>query len=49
MFLWDVAAGKTLRRYAGHNARVNAVAFGGEGDSVVVSGTCSPVPISKIL
>ena len=38
VFLWDVAGGKTLRRWAGHGGRVNAVAFGGEGASVVVSG-----------
>lgn len=37
VFLWDVAAGKTLKRWAGHGARVNAVDFGGDG-SVVVSG-----------
>ena len=39
VFLWDVAAARTLRRFAGHFGRVNAVDFGGEGGSVVVSGT----------
>ena len=39
VFLWDVGTAQTLRRFAGHAARVNAVAFGGEGDSVVVSGS----------
>ncbi|KAI7162629.1 WD40 repeat-like protein [Hortaea werneckii] len=39
VFLWDVAAGTTLRRFAGHVGRVNAVAFGGVGDAVVVSGS----------
>lgn len=39
VFLWDVATAQTLRRFAGHVGRVNAVAFGGEGDSVVVSGS----------
>ncbi|KAI7169958.1 WD40 repeat-like protein [Hortaea werneckii] len=39
VFLWDVAAGVTLRRFAGHVGRVNAVAFGGVGDAVVVSGS----------
>ncbi|RMY67928.1 hypothetical protein D0864_11469 [Hortaea werneckii] len=39
VFLWDVAAGTTLRRFAGHAGRVNAVAFGGTGDAVVVSGS----------
>ena len=38
VFLWDVATGKTLRRWAGHGGRVNAVDFGGDGASVVVSG-----------
>lgn len=38
VFLWDVATARTLRRFAGHFGRVNAVAFGGEGGSVVVSG-----------
>ncbi|KAI9885544.1 MAG: hypothetical protein M1823_002643 [Watsoniomyces obsoletus] len=39
VFLWDVATARTLRRFAGHFGRVNAVDFGGEGDSVVVSGS----------
>lgn len=38
VFLWDVEQGVTTRRWAGHNARVEAVQFAGEGDSVVVSG-----------
>ena len=38
VFLWDVATGKTLRRWAGHGGRVNAVDFGGDGASVVISG-----------
>lgn len=41
VFLWDVATGQTTRRFggaAGHGGRVNAVAFGGAGDSLVVSG-----------
>ena len=38
VFLWDVATARTLRRFVGHFARVNAVAFGGEGGGVVVSG-----------
>ncbi|MCJ1330756.1 hypothetical protein MMC10_007443 [Thelotrema lepadinum] len=38
VFLWDVAQGRTLKRWAGHAGRVNAVDFGGEG-SVVVSGS----------
>ncbi|KAF2841314.1 WD40 repeat-like protein [Patellaria atrata CBS 101060] len=39
VFLWDVAACRTLRRWSGHVGRVNAVAMAGEGDSVVVSGS----------
>lgn len=43
VFLWDVASGKTLRRYGGavggHGGKVECTAFGGEGDSVVVSGS----------
>ena len=38
VFLWDVARAATLRRWPGHAARVQAVAFGGAGDSVVASG-----------
>ncbi|KAL5615634.1 hypothetical protein BROUX41_005672 [Berkeleyomyces rouxiae] len=41
VFLWDVASATTLRRLGGsqqgHSARVNAVAFAGAGDSVLVS------------
>lgn len=39
VFLWDVASARTVRRWEGHAGRVNAVAFAGEGDSVVVSGS----------
>jgi len=39
VFVWDVATAQTLRRFSGHLARVNACAFGGEGDCVVISGT----------
>ena len=43
VFLWDVATATTLRRFGasgpgGHAGRVNAVAFAGDGDSLVVSG-----------
>ncbi|PHH53797.1 WD repeat domain-containing protein 83 [Ceratocystis fimbriata CBS 114723] len=41
VFLWDVASATTLRRFGGsqqgHSARINAVAFAGAGDSVLVS------------
>lgn len=39
VFLWDVATAQTLRRFNGHAGRVNACAFGGEGDSVAVTGS----------
>lgn len=38
VFLWDVEQGATTRRWTGHNSKVEAVQFAGEGDSVVVSG-----------
>ncbi|KAI2623223.1 WD40 repeat-like protein [Hypoxylon sp. NC1633] len=43
VFLWDVATAQTLRRFGGtahaHGARVNCVAFGGDGDALLVSGS----------
>lgn len=42
VFLWDVETGGTVRRWAGHLSRVEAVEFAGEGDSVVVSGLWRP-------
>ncbi|KAL2826001.1 WD40-repeat-containing domain protein [Aspergillus cavernicola] len=39
VFLWDVEQGITVRRWGGHNARVEAVQFAGEEDGVVVSGS----------
>lgn len=38
VFYWDVATARTLRRWIGHLGRVNCVGFGGEGDSLVISG-----------
>ena len=39
VFIWDVARALTTRRFSGHGAgAINAVAWGGEADSVVVSG-----------
>lgn len=42
VFLWDVSAAVTTRRFGGtaqgHSARINCVCFAGEGDSLVVSG-----------
>lgn len=39
MFLWDVASATTIRRFSGHAGKVEAVSFGGEDSSVVVSGS----------
>lgn len=39
VFLWDVQEAKTIRRWTGHNGRVNRGVFAGDGDSVVVSGS----------
>ncbi|KAJ5775185.1 uncharacterized protein N7511_000196 [Penicillium nucicola] len=39
VFLWDVEQGITTRRWSGHNSRIEAVQFAGEGDGVVVTGT----------
>lgn len=44
VYLWDVGEAQTIRRFGddsqghGHTGRVNAVTFGGAGDSVVISG-----------
>ncbi|KAJ5562962.1 hypothetical protein N7461_001723 [Penicillium sp. DV-2018c] len=38
-FLWDVEQGITIRRWSGHNSRIEAVQFAGDGDSVVVTGS----------
>ena len=38
VFLWDVVSATVVRRYQGHFARVNTVAFGA-GDSVIISGS----------
>ncbi|KAI1214996.1 WD40 repeat-like protein [Annulohypoxylon truncatum] len=43
VFYWDVATALTIRRFGGtpqsHTARVNCVAFAGEDDSLVVTGS----------
>lgn len=38
MFLWDVEHATTIKRWSGHNSRIEAVQFAGDGDSVVVTG-----------
>lgn len=42
VFLWDVEQGITTKRWSGHNSRVEAVQFAGDGDSVVVTGKPNP-------
>lgn len=37
-FVWDVAAGTTIRRFSGHMARVNVVEFNPDA-SVLASGS----------
>ena len=50
VFLWDVAQGRTLKRWSGHERRVNCVGFAGEGASVVVSGRwCSVLSVQPML
>ncbi|KXJ93047.1 WD40-repeat-containing domain protein [Microdochium bolleyi] len=43
VFLWDVATAQTLRRFGGnqqsHTSRINCVAFAGEDDMLLVSGS----------
>lgn len=39
VFYWDVATAQTVRRFAGHSARINRGVFGGDGDSVIVTGS----------
>jgi mitogen-activated protein kinase organizer 1 len=42
VFLWDVESATTVRRWSGHGGRVEAVEFGGEADSVVITGKLWP-------
>lgn len=39
VFVWDVQTAQTVRRFTGHAGRVNRGVFGGEGDSVIVTGS----------
>jgi mitogen-activated protein kinase organizer 1 len=42
VFLWDVTTAQTIRRFGGnhgHSARINTVCFGGENDSILISGS----------
>jgi WD40 repeat protein len=46
VFLWDVGTAQIIRRFSGHTARVNAVAFNFEA-SVLASGNSYPFPSNK--
>lgn len=39
VFVWDVQTAQTVRRFTGHSGRVNRGVFGGEGDSIIASGS----------
>ncbi|KAH7396282.1 WD40-repeat-containing domain protein [Pyrenochaeta sp. MPI-SDFR-AT-0127] len=39
VFLWDVQTAQTARRWTGHAGRVNRGVFGGDGDSVIATGS----------
>lgn len=39
VFLWDVQTAQTVRRWTGHAGRVNRGIFGGDGDSVIATGS----------
>lgn len=39
VFVWDVQTAQTVRRFTGHAGRVNRGVFGGEGDSIIATGS----------
>ncbi|CAO2647417.1 Nn.00g083390.m01.CDS01 [Neocucurbitaria sp. VM-36] len=39
VFLWDVQTAQTVRRWTGHAGRVNRGVFGGDGDSIIATGS----------
>jgi mitogen-activated protein kinase organizer 1 len=39
VFVWDVQTAQTIRRFTGHSGRVNRGVFGGEGDSIIATGS----------
>lgn len=39
VFLWDVQTAQTVRRWTGHVGRVNRGVFGGDGDSIIATGS----------
>lgn len=38
MFVWDVAAGETIKRFSGHMSKINVVEFNADA-TVVASGS----------
>lgn len=41
VFLWDVGTAATVKRFSGHNARVNAVAFNEESSILASGASCT--------
>ncbi|KAF1848014.1 WD40 repeat-like protein [Cucurbitaria berberidis CBS 394.84] len=39
VFFWDVQTAQTVRRWTGHAGRVNRGVFGGDGDSIIATGS----------
>jgi mitogen-activated protein kinase organizer 1 len=39
VFVWDVQTAQTVRRFTGHVGRVNRGVFGGDGDSIIATGS----------
>jgi mitogen-activated protein kinase organizer 1 len=39
VFVWDVQTAQTVRRFTGHAGRVNRGVFGGDGDSIIATGS----------
>jgi len=39
VFVWDVQTAQTIRRFTGHAGRVNRGVFGGDGDSIIATGS----------
>lgn len=42
MFVWDVASGDQFRRFGGHSAKVNAVAFNADASILASGKRCTP-------
>ncbi|KAL1602072.1 hypothetical protein SLS59_005240 [Nothophoma quercina] len=39
VFVWDVQTAQTVRRFTAHSGRVNRGVFGGDGDSIIATGS----------